>query len=761
MASSQEESVKPVGFTLKISKFKKPTNKSKKKRYGIRNKRPFQSTSQTDDLSLSPIKEEKLDIFGLDSPCSVSTQQSTPTSSSSRKRQRRPKVLASISANAKRMPIPIPSFQMIHKNSKADDLRKKKLRELERAFFDEEDDDVENDSTKSNRSQQSIDLNVQSKIKKSPGKGANDRYHEKYRMRDELTNPKEQNSQVSPRNERTIDTSVDPIQTSPTPGQGFDTNVGDESDNNDEHEELDDSNGIDFGEDDGGGFDFDDAEEGNCKEQASTNDHDESIMETNAAPSTESTPMEHVENHISIPSSFDLDHQVDLLFQKTDTSAMSMNMFRKELQRRLGVSLTKPEKKQIKARVMALLRGEIVPSSKTETTIEITEVRDLGEDERDENNDETNSTRSTEETEKETTILSNNTKESEKNTVASTCGMEIEQVPTTAHFDTETAEKEIKDSIPNTKEIEMSAISASGTKKNEKQTTAQPPQMNAAPIETNISSREPAVPKKKEAKKRERKNDRSVSDDLTANQASTAYCVEIEIEKDSNPQPETQPKTKTGDPKAKRQRKSKPKNPNGADKSSGTPKAAPEKPKQTRKRTRMAAACALCKTCPCQRGYTGTESENIATLDVKNFSRSDEAVERTLIRRLQKLEKSTESMEEQTETVRRRLKKHRRDVAKRRERQHEDTSSSGGEKTGDSYFLPDAEVFERQQNESEDLPSSIVGKARKRIFQNVPSKFFYCLKQRKCFELKESSMSSLIIQRAFVYSQHTSLHCLR
>lgn len=116
---------------------------------------------------------------------------------------------------------------------------------------------------------------------------------------------------------------------------------------------------------------------------------------------------------------------------------------------------------------------------------------------------------------------------------------------------------------------------------------------------------------------------------------------------------------------------------------------------------------------------------------MKNFSRSDGAVERTLMRRLQKLEKSTEHLEEQTEAVRRRLKKHRRDVWKRKARDElRGSINTNTNRTADSYFLPDAEIFEQQQNEGQGLSRRVVEKAQTKIFQNVPSECcieLYCI----------------------------------
>jgi predicted transcriptional regulator len=104
------------------------------------------------------------------------------------------------------------------------------------------------------------------------------------------------------------------------------------------------------------------------------------------------------------------------------------------------------------------------------------------------------------------------------------------------------------------------------------------------------------------------------------------------------------------------------------------------------------------------------------------FSRSETAVERALIRRIQKLEKSTESLEEQTEIVRRRLKKHRRDIWKRKNRASASSTTLRVGASSDSWFLPDAEVFEQQQMESKSLNAGIVSNAQRRLYDVVPSK---------------------------------------
>ncbi|KAG7342080.1 hypothetical protein IV203_007172 [Nitzschia inconspicua] len=138
-------------------------------------------------------------------------------------------------------------------------------------------------------------------------------------------------------------------------------------------------------------------------------------------------------------------------------------------------------------------------------------------------------------------------------------------------------------------------------------------------------------------------------------------------------------------------------------------------PTRVRRRARM-QCCALCKTCPCQK-VQNPEASTI--VDLNAFSRSAIAMERALIRRIQKLEKSSESLEEQTEMVRRKLKAHQRDTWKRTKLGMPQATTID-EETGGSYFLPDAEVFERQQMESIALNPHIVQKVQQRLFENVP-----------------------------------------
>jgi hypothetical protein len=139
-----------------------------------------------------------------------------------------------------------------------------------------------------------------------------------------------------------------------------------------------------------------------------------------------------------------------------------------------------------------------------------------------------------------------------------------------------------------------------------------------------------------------------------------------------------------------------------------------------RKRTRK-VSCALCKTCPCQKVQA---RDNVTTLDMNTFSRSAAAMEKALIRRIQKLEKSAESLEEQTEMVRRKLKAHRRVIWKQKERETNNKSVQRLPKiTEDSWFLPDAEVLEQQRADSVSMGLFAVHEAQLRLFERKPSKF--------------------------------------
>jgi hypothetical protein len=140
-----------------------------------------------------------------------------------------------------------------------------------------------------------------------------------------------------------------------------------------------------------------------------------------------------------------------------------------------------------------------------------------------------------------------------------------------------------------------------------------------------------------------------------------------------------------------------------------------------RKRTRK-TACALCKTCPCQKVQA---QDDVVTLDMTAFSRSGVAMEKALIRRIQKLEKSAENLEEQTEMVRRKLKSHRRTIWKQKELELNGAPARVLQPNNiceDSWYLPDVEVFEQQQIESVSMDPLAVQRAQLRLFHRKPSK---------------------------------------
>ena len=134
----------------------------------------------------------------------------------------------------------------------------------------------------------------------------------------------------------------------------------------------------------------------------------------------------------------------------------------------------------------------------------------------------------------------------------------------------------------------------------------------------------------------------------------------------------------------------------------------------SRKRPRK-GQCALCTTCPCQ---NSSENDGATMLDLKTLSRSDVAVERALIRRIQKLEKSSENFEEQAGIAKRKLKKHRREMWRKRE-----AARKKIKRNSTSRFLPDAEEFENEQMQVQRLHEEKVRKAQLLVFAKIQSEF--------------------------------------
>lgn len=146
------------------------------------------------------------------------------------------------------------------------------------------------------------------------------------------------------------------------------------------------------------------------------------------------------------------------------------------------------------------------------------------------------------------------------------------------------------------------------------------------------------------------------------------------------------------------------------DEMSKAPKANP------RKRARK-GSCALCVTCPCNNlADLGDANGNMT---VNTFARSDAAVEKALIRRVQKMEKSFEMNEGRLEVLRRKLKQHRREMWKKA------LNRRDAAPVGANHFLPDAQEFEEiARMGSARFPVDSVQAVQKVVFPDVPCKLW-------------------------------------
>eukprot|EP00980_Cylindrotheca_fusiformis_P009597 scaffold2123_cov96-Cylindrotheca_fusiformis.AAC.10 len=142
---------------------------------------------------------------------------------------------------------------------------------------------------------------------------------------------------------------------------------------------------------------------------------------------------------------------------------------------------------------------------------------------------------------------------------------------------------------------------------------------------------------------------------------------------------------------------------------------APAKTAAPRKRGYKKGTCALCTTCPCQKPRGGDdETTTLSDSHWKaTFSRSDVAMEKALIRRLQKMEKSAENLEGQTDLVRRKLKKHRRQVQRMKMKKLPQVVADN------TCFLPDAHEFDDLG--SNKVADESVQKAQHRVFPAIPA----------------------------------------
>jgi hypothetical protein len=137
----------------------------------------------------------------------------------------------------------------------------------------------------------------------------------------------------------------------------------------------------------------------------------------------------------------------------------------------------------------------------------------------------------------------------------------------------------------------------------------------------------------------------------------------------------------------------------------------PPKQKGARGRKRVRASCNLCSKCSC------STSENDVAKSTLDLSQSDPSIERALIRRLQKLEQMTEKYADQEDGVRRRLKKHRREMWKTRQ-----ALIDFGENR--PRFLPDVQEIESRFGQTSGglrLTEMEVDRARSNMFSFAPT----------------------------------------
>jgi hypothetical protein len=111
-------------------------------------------------------------------------------------------------------------------------------------------------------------------------------------------------------------------------------------------------------------------------------------------------------------------------------------------------------------------------------------------------------------------------------------------------------------------------------------------------------------------------------------------------------------------------------------------------PRATRKRARQ-VSCSLCVTCPCQ-------SVNPETVDITSpvfgLARNDKEMEKTLIRRVKKLEKTCDKYESDLDHANRELKRYRKCVTKKQDML---VNNGRQQKIGDAHFLPDAQAWDQ------------------------------------------------------------------
>jgi hypothetical protein len=141
------------------------------------------------------------------------------------------------------------------------------------------------------------------------------------------------------------------------------------------------------------------------------------------------------------------------------------------------------------------------------------------------------------------------------------------------------------------------------------------------------------------------------------------------------------------------------------------PAKAPRKAAPTRARKRARGSCSLCSNCPCT-----NDTAECNAFDAMGTAQSDAAQEKDLMKRLLKLEKTAERYEDQTDAVRRKLKKHRRDMWRKHEAAMQVDNTGWPEQ---SRFLPDVKELEQRLD-----GRGAKARVSPATVQNVQSKMF-------------------------------------
>ena len=396
---------------------------------------------------------------------------------------------------------------------------------------------------------------------------------------------------------------------------------------------------------------------------------------------------------------------IDALFlSEVQDLFLSRKKFREDLQQRLQRILTKKERKFLKARLTQLVNepDDSLESGQQDDSVESGQQQDNND------NDKSNSKNS----------HPQKAPANEQATSNSVVG------GTTVTNENGTAGSESKAMNPSTKEapskVPMKDCSGAEVSLSvESQTIAQPsktttatePPAQAKTLQPDIASTQ-QKPKRKSGANNNKKNktqsrgkgaNASASTQKEAAKDTVITTTDDKDQEADNGAKASQVRKPAKAAPQKRKRKTANSNDN----------AKPAAPAKGRKRART-KKCTLCATCACQKGH---DPETNATLGVETFARSNQAIERALIRRLQRLEKSVESMEEHRCLVSRKLKKHQRDMNAQEKKKKLEAMESKNVKA--SRFLPDAEILDAQETETRKLSKKSVLQAQDRVFADL------------------------------------------